>query len=89
VQVYSHDKLFLLLFIRLILNPQLDTLNLTTCTGIDLDCCTLLTNQMKHLRYLNLGWTQLNDQCVYYIYRTIQAIIEELILIAFRLQSVN
>lgn len=72
------------------------------CTGIDLDCCSILTSQMKQylimqkktkiiyrifffsLRYLNLGWTQLNDQCVHYICRTIQPTIEQLTLTGFR-----
>ncbi|CAF3968993.1 unnamed protein product [Rotaria sp. Silwood2] len=69
---------------KLTLNSQLDTLNLTMCTGIDLDCCSILTSQMKHLRYLNLGWTQLSDQCVHYICRTIQSSIEQLTMTGFR-----
>ena len=39
-------------FRKLALNSQLDTLNLTMCTGIDLDCCSILTGQMKQLRNL-------------------------------------
>jgi hypothetical protein len=70
------------------------------CTGIDIDCCSILTSQMKQylikvlyikinfqlfsLRYLNLGWTQLSDQCVHYICRTIQSSIEQLTLTGFR-----
>lgn len=73
-----------LIFEKLTSNPQLDTLNLTMCTGIDLDCCSIITNQMKHLRYLNMGWTQMNDQCVHYLCRTIQPTIEHLTLTGFR-----
>ncbi|CAF1633310.1 unnamed protein product [Adineta ricciae] len=76
--------LSLAIFEKLASNAQLDTLNLTMCTGIDLDCCSILTGQMKHLRYLNLGWTQLSDQCVHFICRTIQASIEQLTLTGFR-----
>ncbi|CAF4153356.1 unnamed protein product [Rotaria socialis] len=72
------------IFETLALNPQLDTLNLTMCTGIDLDCCSILTSQIKHLRYLNLGWTQLSDPCVHYICRTIQSSIEQITLTGFR-----
>ncbi|CAF3396002.1 unnamed protein product [Rotaria sp. Silwood1] len=72
------------IFEKLALNSHLDTLNLTMCTGIDLDCCSILTSQMKHLRYLNLGWTQLSDQCVHYICRTIQSSIEQITLTGFR-----
>lgn len=32
---------------KLAANAQLDTLNLTMCTGIDLDCCVILTGQLK------------------------------------------
>ncbi|CAF0895791.1 unnamed protein product [Rotaria sordida] len=77
-------SLNLSIFEKLSLNSQLDTLNLTMCTGIDLDCCSILTSQMKHLRYLNLGWTQLSDQCVHYICRTIQSSIEQLTITGFR-----
>ena len=76
------------------------------CTGIDLDCCAILTAQMKQyrliqiffsctnddvlflvifsLRYLNLGWTQLTDQCVHYLCRSIPTTIEQLTLTGFR-----
>ncbi|CAF1166797.1 unnamed protein product [Adineta steineri] len=73
-----------LIFEKLALNPQLDTLNLTMCSGMDLDCCSILTGQMRHLRYLNLGWTQLSEQCLHYICRTIQASIEHLTMTGFR-----
>lgn len=36
------------------------------------------------LRYLNLGWTQLSDQCVHYISRTLQPSIEQITLTGFR-----
>ena len=36
------------------------------------------------LRYLNMGWTQMSDQCVHYLCRTIQPTIEHLTLTGFR-----
>jgi hypothetical protein len=42
----SINPIFIILR-KLALNPQLDTLNLTMCTGIDLDCCSVLTGQIK------------------------------------------
>lgn len=54
------------------------------CTGIDLDCCALLTGHLKQLRYLNMGWIQLSDACIHYLCRTIQPSIEHLTLTGFR-----
>ena len=62
----------------------MDTLNLTMCTGLDLDCCSMLTSQLRQLRYLNIGWTQLNSQCIEHLCRNIQTNIEQLTLTGFR-----
>lgn len=39
---------------------------------------------MISLRYLNMGWTQLTDQCVHYLCRSLPAGIEHLTLTGFR-----
>jgi hypothetical protein len=39
-------------FRKLALNHQLDTLNLAMCSGLNLDCCSILTEQLKRYAML-------------------------------------
>ncbi|CAF1094428.1 unnamed protein product, partial [Didymodactylos carnosus] len=73
---------------KLVLNEQLETLNLTMCTGLDSNSIRELTLKLKQLRHLNIGWTQLDDASLTLLCQTIQPSVEQLCLSGCR-QTMN